>query len=62
MLARDEVKEVSEEQKLAAVKPSEPGVVNGQTPPPVKTKSDEAAPSGDEPIVKAKYHIRGHFD
>jgi WD40 repeat protein len=60
MLARDEAKEASEEKKDE--KPMEPGIVDGQVAPIVKASAEAAAPSGNEPMIKPKYHIRGHFD
>ena len=60
MLARDEAKEVSEEKQ--AELPMEAGKVDGQALPPIKANSETAAPSDVEPMIKPKYHIRGHFD
>jgi|SaaInl33SG_5_DNA_1037386.scaffolds.fasta_scaffold21866_1 hypothetical protein len=44
MLAKEEASEEKKDEK-----PMEPGVVDGQKPPAIKAKSEDAAPSGDEP-------------
>lgn len=62
MLARDEAKEASEEREKQAGKPLEPGTIDGQAKPAIKSSPDAAAPSGVEPMIKPKYHIKGHFD